>query len=89
MTDRSRHLPRDLIDEKIDALAKAMATLMRETDEASRIDAFAGLADEILEATCPEDQAHAFDRLQRVLADNGLVADVSEGCSRGTLDGPA
>ena len=73
-------LTRPILDQKLDALAAAMPQMMADTDEASKMDAFAGIADEIQEAASDEDRDHVWSRLQCILRDNGLIPGDEEPC---------
>lgn len=64
---------REELDRELDALAAWVPGMLAETDEASQMEAFAGVADEISEHAGPDDQAHVWGRLQQILADNCMV----------------
>lgn len=73
-------LPRETLDARLDELAAAMPKLLADTDEASHMDAFAGIADEIREAAGPDDRKHVWSRLQCILRDNALIPGDDEPC---------
>lgn len=64
---------REELDRDLDALAAWVPGMLADTDEASQMEAFAGVADEISEHAGPDDQAHVWGRLQKILADNCMV----------------
>jgi hypothetical protein len=45
------------------------------------MEAFAGNADEIMEAAAPEDRTHVWNRLQCILRDAGLIPGDDEPCA--------
>ena len=76
-------LTREQLDERLDDLADYVPKMMAETDEASHADAFAGIADELLEQTTSEDRAHVWTRLQCILRDNGMIPGDDLPCDEG------
>lgn len=76
-------LTREELDERLDELAGYVPQMMAETDEASHMDAFAGIADEIREQASEEDRAHVWTRLQCILRDSGLIPGDEEPCGEG------
>lgn len=74
-------LDRNALDAKLDALARDLPGILKDTEEFAKIDAFAGIADEIYEAAGPEDQAHVWSRLQCIQRDNGLIPGDEEPCA--------
>lgn len=69
------------LDAELDELEQWMPTMLAETDEASQMDAFAGRAELIEEATAPIDREHVWNRLQCILRDAGLIPGDDEPCS--------
>ena len=61
------------LDLTLDALAAAMPKLMAETSEECHSDAFASMADDILEAAYPIDKSHVWSRLQCIQREHGLI----------------
>lgn len=74
-------LTREELDEQLDELAACVPQMMAETEESSHSDAFAGIADELLERTSAEDRPHVWSRLQCILRDNGLIPGDEEPCA--------
>ena len=75
---------RPQLDLTLDALAAAMPRLMADTSDCCKGDAFAGMADDILEAAGPEDRAHVWSRLQCIQREHGLIpGDVGDPCNDG------
>ena len=69
------------LDKELDLLAAWVPQMLLETDEASQMDAFAGRADLITDATPAEHHDHVWSRLQCILRDNGLIPGDEEPCS--------
>ena len=69
------------IDAALDELATWVPEMLKETDEASQMDAFAGRADLITDAVPAEHHDHAWSRIQCILRDNGLIPGDEEPCS--------
>lgn len=74
-------LSREMLDQKLDALAAAIPQLLADTRDECKMEAFAGMADEIREAAAPEDAAHVWGRLQCILREAGLIPGDDEACS--------
>lgn len=69
------------LDLDLDHLAESLPGHVAEVREEDRSDAFAGLADGILEATPPEHHDHVWGRLQCIQRDAGLIPGDDEPCS--------
>lgn len=74
-------LTRADLDYKLDLLRDGMPSLLRETREEDQMDAFAGIADGILESAGSEDRDHVWSRMQCILRDFGLIPSDEEPCS--------
>lgn len=71
---------RATLDTRLDDLARDLPGILKQTEEFAKLDAFAGIADEIYEAAGPDDQAHVWSRLQCIQRDNGLIPGDEETC---------
>jgi hypothetical protein len=69
------------LDTELKQLEEWMPVMMAETPEEWQMEAFAGNADEIMEAAAPEDRTHVWNRLQCILRDAGLIPGDDEPCS--------
>jgi len=69
------------IDAALDDLQERLPAILDATRPEDWLEAFAGEADPIRDATGPEDLAHVDDRLQCILRDAGLVPGDDEPCS--------
>lgn len=69
------------LDEALDELSQEMPQLLRDTTAECQMETFAGIADEIREATPPEHQEHVWSRLQCILREARLIPGDDEPCS--------
>lgn len=69
------------LDQELDQLAESLKAHLADVDEQHHADAFAGVADGILEATPPEHHDYVWSRLQCIQRDAGLIPGDDEPCS--------
>lgn len=69
------------LDTELAELEAWMPTMQAETEDDWQLEAFAGRADEILDATAAADHEHVWSRLQCILRDAGLIPGDDEPCS--------
>jgi len=69
------------LDMALDELAGSLPGQLADVRPDDHSDAFAGLADGILEATPPEHHDHVWGRLQCIQRDAGLIPGDDEPCS--------
>jgi hypothetical protein len=75
------YLDRATLDRQLDELQAQLPQLIAETEPEHLMDAFAGIADEILERASPEDCRHVDARINCMLHEAGLVpGDDGEPC---------
>ncbi|MEN1941001.1 hypothetical protein WCE39_07900 [Luteimonas sp. MJ174] len=77
---RGRHPTRAELDTRIADLRAQMTEILA-MEEKDQMDAFAGVADEVLEDARLEDQEHVWSQLQCILRDTGLVPGDDEPCT--------
>lgn len=68
------------LDARVDYLSAQMSEILALEDK-DQMDGFAGMADQILEASGPDDRDHIWSRLQCLLRENGLLPGDDEPCS--------
>ena len=74
-------LDRATLDHQLDELEASLPALIAETRAEDVMEAFAGIADEILERASPEDCRHVDGRINCILHQAGLVpGDEDEPC---------
>ena len=73
-------MTRHQLDVMLRELEAWMPKMLRETEEASQMDVFAGRARMIEESAAEEDRSYVRDRLQRMLRDACLVPDEESPC---------
>ena len=78
--ERPSKLTADELAPRIEALRAQMPEILA-LDESDQMEAFAGIADEILEDARDEDHQHVWSQLQCILRDAGLVPGDDEPCS--------
>ena len=69
------------LDQELDQLAGSLQAHLADVDEHHQSDAFAGVADGILEATPPEHHDHVWSRLHCIQREAGLIPGDDEPCS--------
>lgn len=69
------------LDQELDQLAGSLKDHLSDVDEQHHSDAFAGVADVILESTPPEHHDHVWSRLQCIQREAGLIPGDDEPCS--------
>lgn len=69
------------LDKELDELAAWVPGMLEETDVDWQLEAFAGRADPINDATPAEHHDHVWSRIQCILRDNGLIPGDEEPCS--------
>ena len=72
---------RSELDTELDKLALEVPEMMKGTDPAFQIDAFAGMAEVIEDAAGTEDARYVSDRLQKIRSDNCLVPSDEGPCA--------
>ena len=70
---------RTALDADLDALQARIPALIAENEPDSVLEAFAGEAEAIEEATGPEDREHVSGRIQCMLSSAGLIPGENEG----------
>ncbi|MDH5834236.1 hypothetical protein [Luteimonas kalidii] len=77
----ARYIDRATLDHQLDELEARLPQLIAETEPDHLMDAFAGIADEMLEHASAEDCGHVDTRINRILHEAGLVpGDDEEPC---------
>jgi hypothetical protein len=69
------------LDAALDKLQADLPGMMAAYDEATIMDAFAGVMEDIEAETAPADTEHLFSRTQCMLRDAGLIPADDEPCS--------
>lgn len=69
------------LDTELDQFEVDLPALLADTREECRVEAFAGIADEIREQAGPKDAAHVWSRLECMLRDAGLSPGDEKHCS--------
>lgn len=73
------HQTREQLDQRVETLRQHMPEILA-MEEKDQMEAFAGIADEILDAAGPEHD-HVWSQLQCILRDAGLVPGDDEPCA--------